>query len=112
MQTDIYFINHCIALGKIALERGEAPVGSIWVREGTNKKTMITITYPALSSQVEEWKDRLTNLSVSFQLKEDRKIETVYLEEGNKQVKGNTDINQFLDQLTVDVREWCKCVCD
>ena len=34
MASDIHFMNRCIALGKLALERGEAPVGSILVKEG------------------------------------------------------------------------------
>ena len=73
---------------------------------------MIVITYPIFSPKVEEWKDRLKNISVSFQLKEDREVRVPYLEEGKMHIKGDVEINQFLDKLEVDVREWCKCVCD
>ncbi len=73
---------------------------------------MITLNYLNHPNEVMEIKETLENLSLSFQMQKDPLSDEIYVKEGGRVIKGPQQIQEFMDMLERDAREWCKCVCD
>lgn len=72
---------------------------------------MITISYPLYNTAVQQWKEKLEELVVAFQLIENKTIECPVLTDHEMVVRGEEDIYQFLQDLEKDVNDWRKPGC-
>jgi hypothetical protein len=76
-----------------------------------NYQTMITITYSKYNNQIDNWKQQLDELVMSYKLIEDSSISTPQLVNNQEIFNGYEAINQHVSELMVFKETWFACMC-
>ena len=72
---------------------------------------MILLEHPGELSEVKEWKERLENMTVGYQILI-ASIPEPKITDGKQHAVGIKAINLFLDQYEADVAQWNQDRCD
>lgn len=72
---------------------------------------MITITYSKYNNQIDNWKQQLDELVMSYQLVEDVTALTPQLVNNQETFTGYDAISQHVSELMVFKETWFACMC-
>lgn len=71
----------------------------------------MTLNYGTLSNDIQDIKDRLSDLSLAYNIKTDFKIIEPTLFDGRQYFEGIKAINNYIDQLEREQQNWFYCNC-
>jgi hypothetical protein len=72
---------------------------------------MIIIKFSEYNKNVQHIENRLKDMSLAFQLKQEQDIPKVMFEDGNIRLEGLEKIDKELDKLQSELKEWWYCSC-
>jgi hypothetical protein len=72
---------------------------------------MIVIKYSKYNKNVRHIEDRLKGMSMAYQLEQEQAVPTVVFDDGNIRLEGLERIDQELDKLQSELKQWWYCNC-
>jgi hypothetical protein len=72
---------------------------------------MIIIKFSEYNKNVQHIENRLKDMSLAFQLKQEQDIPKVMFEDGSIRLEGLEKIDKELDKLQSELKEWWYCSC-
>lgn len=67
---------------------------------------MIQINYPYRNTQIEAWEEQLKSWVIAFKMVENQQLKEAVLIDGQREIKGESDIQTYLKQLKADLDDW------
>lgn len=72
---------------------------------------MITIKYADYNKNVQHIEGRLKEMSLAFQLRQEKEVSEVVFEDGSIRLEGLEKIDKELDKLQSELKQWWYCNC-